>query len=64
MADTSEVSIGIALLHDSIDIIEPGRGLGLGLGSASLALEPSLSSSPLTSNANTAIPSKLLNLGH
>lgn len=52
--------VGVVLLRDSIDIAEPGRGLGLGLGGASLALAPSLSSPPPASNANTAVPSNLL----
>ena len=52
--------VGVALLRDSIDNAEPGRGLGLGLGGASLALAPSLSSSPPTSSANMAVPSNLL----
>ncbi len=52
----NSVPVGVALLRNSIDIAEPGRGLGLGLGGASLALAPSLSSSTATSKAN-ATPS-------
>jgi hypothetical protein len=55
----SSEPVGVALLRDSIDIAEPGRGLGLGLGGASLALAPSLSSSPPISN-HTAVPSNVL----
>ena len=55
----SNEAVGVALLRDSIDIAEPGRGLGLGLGGASLALAPSLSSSPASLKANPVLFSVL-----
>ena len=39
----NSVPVGVALLHNNIDIAERGRGLGVGVSGASLALAPSLS---------------------
>jgi len=47
------VVVGVALLRDSIDKADPGRGLGLGLGGASLSLAQSLSSPFATPKADS-----------